>query len=94
MTLVCVIAATVIFIIGLFAVIADRQAEIDRLKAEAERAGRERDAAEVERDIANALVEQWRRDARVVRPLRVVPAQRDGSEWPAIMRAVEGEVGE
>lgn len=25
--------------------------------------------------------------------LQLVPPQRDGSEWPAIMRAVEGEIG-
>jgi hypothetical protein len=93
-TTACIIAAVCIFILGLFAVIADRQAEIDRLREAAERAGRERDAAETEARIATELLAQREAERRRA-GLRVVqspiPMQRRGEEWDEIVRAVEGE---
>jgi hypothetical protein len=86
MTLAFVIAAALILIAGLFAVIIERTNERDEARAHL--------AAAYE--ALNGVLDEHALCPAPVRPLlRVVPTSEEvaAAEWPAIMRAVEGEIG-
>lgn len=102
MSLAITITCFFILIAGLFAVIVERTTERDVARHDATQLARQLDEAlDAHADcpapvaaVTERMVEAVR--VAVERPdLRVVPPQRDGSEyeWPAIVRAVEGETG-
>jgi hypothetical protein len=89
MTTAVVIAACCILITGLFAVIVERTNERDEARTTAARLEAEANAHAAEN--ARLTTELAARGPR----LRVVPPQRDGSEyeWPRIARVLEIEEG-
>jgi vacuolar-type H+-ATPase subunit F/Vma7 len=95
MTTAFTITAALVLVAGLFAVIVERTTERDEARETVRRLESEcNEHAAVSADLARRLAEAESTTVRVPL-LRVVPPQRDGSEyeWPAIMRAVEGEMG-
>ena len=96
MTLAFIITAALVLIAGLFAVIVERTTERDEAREQIRRLESECDEhAAVSADLARRLAEAESTTVRVPL-LRVVPAQRDGSEyeWPRIARVLEIEGGE
>lgn len=80
------VACFLIVIAGLFAVIVERTNERDEARAQLENAELRADQADIEARIAEGLLDRFRRDARVVIPirrptLRSVPTQREPSDF-------------